>query len=337
MYAIIGDLHFGKKEDHDIFVKYQIQSYLKVIESIKKQGIKTIILAGDICDNRKYITYTTLQIIKKHIIDPELNYIIVVGNHDAYYKNTNKLNAPKELFGEFENVTIIDNEPKEIIIDKDKCLFVPWMNKENSEICMKSIKTSNAKYCFGHFDINGAQMTKGILCGSSLRSDYFKKFERVFSGHFHLTQEIGNIIYIGSMCQLDWNDYGDKKRIIIIDRNDLISQSLVDEIFVKININNEYKFENLDQYKDKFLRIYINRKLKKIDETKLIEIIENSVKHEIIDNTIILDEAITIEEDEEFVEIVKECIESYEGEEESVKKESYELIIGEYNNILAEE
>ena len=249
MYAIIGDLHFGKKEDHDIFVKYQIQSYLKVIESIKKQGIKTIILAGDICDNRKYITYTTLQIIKKHIIDPELNYIIVVGNHDAYYKNTNKLNAPKELFGEFENVTIIDNEPKEIIIDKDKCLFVPWMNKENSEICMKFIKKSNAKYCFGHFDINGAQMTKGILCGSSLRSDYFKKFERVFSGHFHLTQEIGNIIYIGSMCQLDWNDYGDKKRIIIIDRNDLISQSLVDEIFVLKSELKKFKTDVSDDVK----------------------------------------------------------------------------------------
>jgi len=335
-FAVIGDLHFGHKEDHDAFVKYQVHSYLKVIDDIKSKGIKTVIILGDSTNNRKSITWTTMELVKDNLIDPDLHYIIIVGNHDAYYKNTNKLSSIRQLFKDHENVDIIDTDAIEMTVDSNKCLFVPWMTDDNIDTCMSKIEASDATYCFGHFPINGALMTKGIVCGGTLKSKMFKKFKKVISGHFHLKQKIGsNIIYIGSMCQLDWNDYGDSKVYLTIGKN-VKSHQIVDDIFVKISIDKDFKFDDLAQYKDKFLKIYVNRKMKGVEESALIEIIENCIKHEIIDNTIILDEALVDVKDQDFDKMVSEYLDTVDSPKK-IKKKCYEIIINEYDTIQAGE
>ena len=36
---------------------------------------------------------------------------MLVGNHDIYYKNTLRVNAPDELLGEYHNIHVIKNQP----------------------------------------------------------------------------------------------------------------------------------------------------------------------------------------------------------------------------------
>ena len=333
-FAIIGDLHFGMKEDYPKFVDYQWDIFNESIETIYASGIKTVILLGDITDNRRYITYPTLKRLSSGLIYPDINYIIIVGNHDCFYKNTNKLNSIRELFGNFNNVKIIDCEPETILIDNNECLFVPFITNDNYDMCLSAIKNSSSDYCFGHFDLNGAIMSKGITSESPLNVDNFVHFTKVFSGHFHTPQTIKNFIYVGSLFQLTWNDYDDIKSFMIVENN-IISEYHTKNIYIKILIDNEFKFDNLEEYKDKFLKIYIYRKLSPSEEKKLTNIIEYAIKVETIDNTVLsITEETDICNDEEFSIMVNEFTKINPDIPETLKSRVEELIIQEYNFIL---
>ena len=49
----------------------------------------------------------------------------------------------------------------------------------------------------------------------------FKKFERVFSGHYHMKSKKDNVTYLGNPYQLYWNDYGCKRGFHVFDTDTL--------------------------------------------------------------------------------------------------------------------
>ena len=53
----------------------------------------------------------------------------IVGNHTAYYKNTNEVNAVDLLLREYHNVTVY-SEPEEVNLGRLKVLFIPWINEQ---------------------------------------------------------------------------------------------------------------------------------------------------------------------------------------------------------------
>ena len=57
---------------------------------------------------------------------------LMVGNHDAYYKNTNSINAVELLLEEYDNV-ITYSKATEVEVGGLPILFIPWINEENSE------------------------------------------------------------------------------------------------------------------------------------------------------------------------------------------------------------
>ena len=79
---------------------------------------------------------------KDNIFDPikqrGINVHLIVGNHDAYHKNTNDVNAVDLLLREYNNVSVY-SEATEVLIDKLKILFIPWINSENERKCFKLI------------------------------------------------------------------------------------------------------------------------------------------------------------------------------------------------------
>ena len=56
----------------------------------------------------------------------------IVGNHTAYYKNTNDVNAVDLLLREYDNV-IVYSEATEVKLGDADVLFIPWINSENEE------------------------------------------------------------------------------------------------------------------------------------------------------------------------------------------------------------
>lgn len=161
-------------------------------------------------DRRKYINFNTSYKMRETFLDRLGAYhdetgvktTILAGNHDTFYKDTNKVNALYELVrGDAFDLHI---EPFEI----DDMAFFPWICAENYEKSMEQLALSKAKYVFGHFEINGAEMQRGYFCDHGLNRDMFSRFQRVFSGHFHHKTTAANIEYLGAPYEMTWSDAG---------------------------------------------------------------------------------------------------------------------------------
>ncbi len=77
--------------------------------------------------------------------------------------------------------------------------------------------TSTAKFCFGHFAINGFKMESGIECSTGLEQNIFSRFDMVLSGHFHHKMKRKNIDYVGAMYENNWSDWDDPRGVSIFD------------------------------------------------------------------------------------------------------------------------
>lgn len=337
--AIIGDLHFGIKLNEDRYIDYQIKAWKRFISHCKKAGIKRIISLGDFFDDRRYLSLKMLDIIKNQIINNDMKMIVIVGNHDALFKNTNKINSPKLIFGDHPNFKIVENKPLAISIDGKKCLLVPWMNKENKKQCIDAISKSDASFLFGHFEFNGFSMVNGIQCTNGLDISPFRKFDRVFSGHFHLVQTKKNIYYLGSFYQTTWNDYGDQKYFYILKEGILDKRDSSRKIYRKLTVDKDNPLDkvDLDIYKDCYLKVYLNVKIPKKQEKILSKLKTDAIKCDVIDNTILLqalaeDENVSASED--VIEILEGFMELQDDIDKKYKKGITNLLKSVYSESI---
>ena len=191
--AIITDQHFGARKNSKLFHDYFLKFYNDVFfPTLEQEGITTIVDMGDTFDSRKGIDFSALSWAKNNYYDKLKDYTIhtIVGNHTAYYKNTNEVNAIDLLLREYNNVKIY-SETSEIKIDNLNILLVPWINSENENTTLGLIKRSSAPVCMGHLDLNGFYATQGHIQEHGMDPGVFEKFDLTFSGHFHVRSSRG--------------------------------------------------------------------------------------------------------------------------------------------------
>jgi calcineurin-like phosphoesterase family protein len=82
----------------------------------------------------------------------------IVGNHDTYFKNTNEVNSPKELFGSRYPDFHIYDTPVELTFDNTKIAMIPWINKGNEQKSIDFINQTDATILAGHFELEGYQV-----------------------------------------------------------------------------------------------------------------------------------------------------------------------------------
>ena len=187
--AIITDQHFGARKNSKLFHDYFLKFYNDVFfPTLEQEGITTIVDMGDTFDSRKGIDFSALSWAKNNYYDKLKDYTIhtIVGNHTAYYKNTNQVNAIDLLLREYDNVKIY-SETSEIKIDNLNILLVPWINSENEESTIKLIGKSSSPVCMGHLELKGFRIHRGYIMETGTDVNLFDKFERTFSGHYHLS------------------------------------------------------------------------------------------------------------------------------------------------------
>ena len=102
---LITDQHFGVRNDNQNFIDHYRKFYSEVvIPFVDANEIDTIINLGDTFDKRRSINFMSLDAAKEMWFDPlkerNVKMHMLIGNHDIYYKNTLKVNAPNELLGE---------------------------------------------------------------------------------------------------------------------------------------------------------------------------------------------------------------------------------------------
>ena len=222
--ALVTDTHFGARSDNLAFDSYFEQFYTDFFfPTLEEKGIKTICHLGDIFDRRKYINFNTLRSCKRYFFDKahELGIEIhmIPGNHHTYFKNTNEVNSPNLLLGEYDNI-ILYQEPTEIMLDRHKVLYLPWICGENYERTMDAVKESDARTCFGHFEFAGYDMLPGMPNQHGMDSNAFNNFDLVVSGHFHHRHSRGNITYMGNPYEITWSDYDDPRGFALFETID---------------------------------------------------------------------------------------------------------------------
>ena len=219
--ALITYTHFCARSDSLAFDAYFAKFYDEIFfPYLVEHDIKTICHLGDIFDRRKYINFNTLKSCKRYFFqkaqDLDIEIHMIPGNHDTYFKNTNDVNSPDLLLGEYNNITLYQ-EPVEIMLDREKVLYLPWICGENYDRTMAKIKESDAKTCFGHFEFAGYFLLPGMPNLHGMDTDAFSNFDLVVSGHFHHRHSRGNITYMGNPYEITWSDYKDPRGFAIYD------------------------------------------------------------------------------------------------------------------------
>ena len=133
--AILTDSHWGSRKGSKLFHDYFEQFYKNIFfPTLEQQGITTVIHMGDAFDSRKSIDYQSLEWAKRVVFEPLKNYQVhlITGNHDIFFRNSNKLNSPELLLKDYRNIKTY-SEPTEINIDGLNILLLPWINSENQD------------------------------------------------------------------------------------------------------------------------------------------------------------------------------------------------------------
>jgi DNA repair exonuclease SbcCD nuclease subunit len=222
---LITDQHFGVRNDNQSFINLYKKFYEKiVIPFIKASNIKQVIALGDTFDKRRSVNFMSLQEAKQMWFSPldemGVRLHMLVGNHDIYYKNSLKINAPRELLGEYPNIVIHDT-PTTVKFDGLDILLLPWICDDNRDRAFDEISNTDAMVCMGHLELNGFEAHPGHVMQNGMDKSLFSKFEKVFSGHYHMKSSRGNVNYLGNPYQLYWNDYGCKRGFHVFDTETL--------------------------------------------------------------------------------------------------------------------
>ena len=223
--VLITDQHFGVRNDNQSFINLYKKFYNEiVVPFIKVSKIKTVIALGDTFDKRRSINFMSLNEAKEMWFNPleemGVRMHMLTGNHDIYYKNTLRVNAPRELLGEYNNITVHDS-PTTVRFDDCDILLLPWICDGNRDESLREIQTSSARICMGHLELNGFEAHPGHVMENGMDKNIFSKFDRVFSGHYHMKSKKDNVTYLGNPYQLYWNDYGCKRGFHVFDTDTL--------------------------------------------------------------------------------------------------------------------
>lgn len=265
--AIITDQHFGARKNSKLFHNYFLKFYNDIFfPYLEKHGITTVVDMGDTFDSRKGIDFGSLAWAKNNYYDrlAEMGITVhtIVGNHTAYYKNTNDVNAVDLLLREYDNVRVY-SEPEEVKLGRLKVLFIPWINEQNSESSQLSIKTSNSKVAMGHLELRGFRAHRGCIMEHGYESDLFASFTKVFSGHYHTRSDDQKIFYLGNPYEMFWNDVGDTRGFTIFDTETLEHFHVNNPYRMFYNIyyeDTDYQTFDAREYENKIVKVIVRKK-----------------------------------------------------------------------------
>lgn len=352
--AILADTHFGIRGDAQIMLDYQKRFFDNVFfPRLKQEGITWIIHLGDLVDRRKYINYATARKMREMFLDritqEGMGMDIIVGNHDVTYKNTNDLNALRELVdGKYENVAIYDH-PVEVdgpMGEDLKFAYIPWITADNREETFQILNETRAPIAFGHLELQGFLNNDGV---SSEFGDYpklFQKFDQVFTGHYHTRIAKDNILYVGCPYQMTWADYNNDKGFHILDTETRKFEFIKNpyQLFTKV-IYNDVKF-SLDQMKkkvksadvtDAYVKIVVEEKTDPYKFDQFLAYIENLSPFDlkVVETKGLMLYDTDIAEAEDTLTTLKKSVQSLDVSVDKVKLER--LIVDLYGRAIAVE
>ena len=322
--AIITDTHYGARKGSKLFHDYFEKFYDDVFfPTLDKEGIDTVIHMGDAFDSRKGIEFKSLKWSRRVVFDRlqerGITMYLMVGNHDAYYKNTNDINSNDLLLNEYNNIKVYSS-PTEVSVGGLPILFIPWVNEQNEKETNQAIKKSKCRVAMGHLELNGFTATPGHIMEHGHDARAYNKFEKVFSGHYHSRSDNGTVFYLGNPYEMFWNDVNDSRGFHIFDTESLEHTPVNNphRLFYKIFYEDtDHQTFNATDYENKIVKVIVKKKsdTKKFEKfiDKLYSIGVADLK--IVENFQLMDtEDFEAEESEDTMSILNRYIEESETE-----------------------
>jgi DNA repair exonuclease SbcCD nuclease subunit len=221
--ALITDTHWGVRNDNVAFMdnskKFLEEVFFRYIDDA---NISTVVHLGDLVDRRKYVNINTARRLREDFLVPlsqrNLDVHFIAGNHDTYFKNTNEVNALRELVvGKYPSFKVYSSYPVEVEFDNTIVLLTPWICDENRKQSFEKIKSTPAQIVMGHLELAGFEMYRGSMVSHGDDRHIFDRFDLVLSGHYHHRSSDGTIHYLGSHGEFTWSDWDDPKGFHVLD------------------------------------------------------------------------------------------------------------------------
>jgi DNA repair exonuclease SbcCD nuclease subunit len=243
----ITDTHLGVRNSSEDWINIHRDFFYKWFIPLVKKNYRSgdiLVHLGDVYDSRQSLNLKVLNLGIS--IFEELSKIfkegiyVICGNHDIFGKSTNEINSLASLKW-IPNVNIFE-EPETIQFGPRKVFLMPWRKDHAAEIeVLSSIEEHDYMFC--HTDLKGLMFNKFVRIEEGLNYDDMNKFERVYSGHIHYSQNFGKMRMLGSPYQLTRSDTDNPKGITLLD----------------LESGNEDYYEN--NYSPKFIRMSFERVL----------------------------------------------------------------------------
>ena len=209
----MSDIHVGVHQNSNMWHEISLKWARWLRDELKEKQITDIVIAGDLFHYRDEIAVNTIHVVTEMLrIWSDFQIYIIVGNHDAFYKDKSDINSLSILSG-WSNITVF-SEPTMVQYKDRNIMMCPWGTT------VKQIDKSDI--VFGHFEIQSFKFNQHKVCDDGLKAtSLLSKSPLVITGHFHLREERkyndGTILYLGNPFQMDFGDVYSTKGYYILD------------------------------------------------------------------------------------------------------------------------
>ena len=263
--AILCDIHFDIRNGSAFFSGKYKEFFDKVFfPTLKERGIKTLWILGDTWEYRTKINSVSLNFAIKNFFDrleeDEIDTTIIYGNHDVAYRADNSINTIDFLGKMYPNLRVVKDFAT-LTVHGQPINFMPWIHAKNFGAAMEFMAAAPPTVLCGHYEINGFETTKGQYAHGGLEPNIFSKFDKVFSGHFHIRSNQGPIHYLGNPFQTNWGDYGYERgfHFFDVETHELEFVSNPFDIYAKIDYNDDIDIGTFSYsaFTNMIVRVYI--------------------------------------------------------------------------------
>lgn len=233
---VIGDMHFGIKQNSSIWLSKQVEFIKKqiipLIEHAEELNIDSTVFLGDLFDVRYSInTMVGLKVFEiiSELIDVSkahgCNVYMIGGNHDYYssFQEKCELNNYNILFGEDfikskKNLQVTTRGVSKLWKGDKYMMVLPWFETEIKENFIKNLKEAKADpNCLGiyaHTDLFVISDTETLSLINGLNKP-------IYSGHIHyqVFNDYKKLYNLGAACAFTFNDSDQDRFIYLINEN----------------------------------------------------------------------------------------------------------------------
>lgn len=196
---ITADIHFG--------VPGRLQDILWACRVMREYchaaNIDTVFILGDLFHDRRSLDIEVLSHVSRFfeetVDDYHQKWIAFPGNHDMFLRHSWEINSLTALR---KHITVVE-DVKIVKVDDTRFWILPFITYEKSYMrVLKAIRdqVQPGDNLLTHIGIHGATMNTCFLLQNWTTIDFEDlPFNRIYTGHFHNKQQIGeNVWYPGS-------------------------------------------------------------------------------------------------------------------------------------------